>query len=401
MLIVIIRDGDRPSLKATRAGFVARLFGKRINVRYFYVCRNEKDKFRENWSSNTVDLATSPLGIFQYYTLMLLLKTPRELRDGIIRRIMTKHNFNTGDESFLTRISQALYQYFGRSARTARLMQFLRKNDSDKVFLIDGFFSINTVDLKKLKALGPIIYVSSDLAYDFYGDNIVASNLMFKFEQTVTAVSNLVIACSERDRLKYTRMGEKKALFYPNIFPIAEFEPDVKDQTPSIIIVLRGHWGSRADKSLKEVFKALSCIKRTINVTLIGTKPQKVPENVRLRHYEYIDGKLDFLMTLSRSWVGINLGIHAGGTNERKYDYAMAALVVLSDTCGVRGDILPHEYAYFDWYDLAAKLEQLLELGKESIDKMGLENRKQAISLAEKKLEELSKVLNNSKLCNY
>ena len=53
------------------------------------------------------------------------------------------------------------------------------------------------------------------------------------------------------------------------------------------------------------------------------------------------------------------MGIHLGGTNERKYDYAMAGLVVFSDNLGVRGDLLPHEYTYVDSYDLAAKLEQL------------------------------------------
>jgi hypothetical protein len=90
---------------------------------------------------------------------------------------------------------------------------------------------------------------------------------------------------------------------------------------------------------------------------------------------------------LSKSWIGINIGIHKGGSNERKYDYAMAGLVVFSDVLGCRGDLLAHEYCYLDHNDLAVKLEQLLELGQEKIIEMGLENRKQAISLAGKTFE--------------
>ncbi len=70
---------------------------------------------------------------------------------------------------------------------------------------------------------------------------------------------------------------------------------------------------------------------------------------------------------LSKSWIGINIGIHKGGSNERKYDYAMAGLVVFSDILGCRGDLLPHEYTYLDSNDLAAKLEQLMEFGKKRL----------------------------------
>jgi hypothetical protein len=396
VLLVIIRDGDKPSLNATKAGFVARLFNDSLGAKPFYVCRNEKGKFKEIWYNDNADLATSPLGIFQYYTSMLLLKSPKEFHDGIVRRLMKNGKSKTETLGSLRKVSYALYQYFGRSARIVDLLAFLRKTDLDKAFIIDGFFSIGTVDLKKLKALGPIIYVSSDLAYDFYGDNKVASHLMLKFEQTAVPLFDLVIACSERDRLKYIELGAKKAIFYPNIYPVADFSPSSKVQNPSVCIVLRSHWGSRAEESLREVFKALSCINRTINVTLIGMSPSQVPKNVRVSHYAYIGTKSEFLTVLSESWVGINLGIHAGGTNERKYDYGMASLVVLSDTLGVRGDLLPHEYAYLDYYDLAAKLDQLFDLGREEINQMGIQNQKSVISLAMGQKEELLKAIHNS-----
>jgi hypothetical protein len=294
-------------------------------------------------------------------------------------------------EGFLSVLSDALYQYFGMTARTKRLMFFLHKLNLPKIFLIDEFWSINTVNLKLLKRMGPIIYVSQDVAYNRFGyeDNFIAKKLMYKLESDAVAIADIVVACSERDRLKYIEMGAKKTVFYPNIYPIEEFEPGNKDPTPSICIVLRGHWGARAERALDEIFKALSHIDKEIRVYTIGIKPQRVPKNIYLQHYARIPSKLDYLNTLNKSWIGINIGIHMGGTNERKYDYAMASLVVFSDNFGARGDLLPFEYTYVDSHDLAAKLEQLLQFGKEKIMEMGAQNRKQALSLAMQRREEL------------
>ena len=301
------------------------------------------------------------------------------------------------NKGFLSVLSQALYQYFARSARTGGLIRFLRKLNSPKIFLIDEFLSLNSVNLKELKDLGLIIYVSQDLAHNRFGfgDNFIAKKLMYKLERDAIALADVVIACSEMDRLKYIEMGARKAIFYPNIYPITEFEPCNKDQAPSISIVLPEHWGSRADRSLEEIFKALSCVDRKIRVYLIGIEPQRVPRNIGLQYYEFIPNKLDYLRTLSKSWIGINIGIHRGGTNERKYDYAMAGIVVFSDNLGARGDLLPYEYTYVDSHDLAAKLEQLLKFGKEKIVEMGMQNREQAVSLAEKQREKLLRMVNS------
>jgi hypothetical protein len=202
-------------------------------------------------------------------------------------------------------------------------------------------------------------------------------------EHDAVALSDLVVACSERDRLKYLEMGARKVLFYPNIYPITEFEAACKDQEPCLSIVLRGHWGEEINRSLEEIFKALSCINKKIKVNLIGINSLYVPTNVELQHYEYFPNKMDYLTILSKSWIGINIGIHLGGTNERKYDYAMAGLVVFSDNFGSRGDLIPHEFTYVDAEDFAAKLSQLLRFGKERLFEMGLENREQALFLAE------------------
>ena len=159
--------------------------------------------------------------------------------------------------------------------------------------------------------------------------------------------------------------------------------PDTKDQTPSITLVLKAYWGPVAKKSLDQIFTALSYIDvKNIKLYLIGINPQAIPKNIKLQHWTTIPSKADFLRILSKSWIGLNIGIHKGGTNERKYEYARAGLVVFSDCLGTRGDILPNEYTYLDSHDLAAKLKQVIELGQQQVTEMGNENREQALNLA-------------------
>jgi hypothetical protein len=392
-MLVVIRDGGEEL--SPKASFVAKLFRSRSNTRFLYVFRKEEEKFREKWGYNQIELATSTTGILLYYFLMVL-QSPKDLRDGLLRRLFHRRREHVLiKEGFLSVLSQALYQYFARSARTDGLIRFLKKLNSPKIFLIDEFWSLNSVNLKELKNLGLIIYLSQDLAHNRFGfgENFRAKKLMYKLERNAIALADVVIACSERDRLKYVEMGARKAIFYPNIYPITEFEPCDKDQTPTISIVLPKHWGPRADRSLEKIFKALSYVDRKIRVYLIGIQPQRVPRNIELQYYKFIPNKSDYLRTLSKSWVGINIGIHKGGTNERKYDYAMAGTVVLSDNLSARGDLLPYEYTYVDSHDLAAKSERLLEFGQEKIAEMGIQNRKEVISLAEKQRDILLRMV--------
>jgi len=391
-MLVVINNGGELSLKAK---FIIQLLGLDSKDRILYVFKKE-DMFKEKWDHNQVELATSISGIMAYFFLMMV-KSPKDLKDGVLRRLINrKSESGLFKEGFFSALSEALYQYFVVPARTESIICYLSKLNSPKFFLVDEYSSIKTVNLKALKRLGPIIYVSQDVAYNRFGfgDNFITRKLMYNLERNAATLADVIVACSERDRLKYIEMGARKVFFYPNIYPITEFEPDEKDKMPSVSIVLRGHWGSIAERSLEEIFKALSLLDGKIKVYMIGIAPTILPGNIVLQHYKCIPSKLDYLNILSKSWIGINVGIHLGGANERKYDYAMAGLVVFSDDLGVRGDLLPHEYSYVDSYDLAAKLEQLLEFGKDEIAEMGKQNRKQALSLTKKHREILLKTLN-------
>ncbi|MCW3997064.1 MAG: glycosyltransferase [Candidatus Bathyarchaeota archaeon] len=400
-MLIIIRNEEKLSLKTN---FVTQLFRLISNNKVIYVFRKDSEKFGEKWLHDQVKLASSVRGVFLSFLLMML-KSPKDFRNGLMVRLsLLKRKHTLIEKGFFSILSNTLYLFFGSSVRANRLIRVLNQLCSPKIFLIDEFLSLNCFDLKKLKLLGPIIYVSQDLAYKRFGfgDNFITRKLMFKLEQDAVVHFDLVVACSEMEKLKYLEMGARHVIFYPNIYPTREFEPCDKAEIPRICIVLREHWGSRGEQSLEIIFNALACLDRQISVCLLGIKPSKVPKNIVLEHYEFLQSKLDYLEVLSKSWIGINVGIHMAGTNERKYDYAEAGTVVLSDILGARGDLLPYEYTYVDSHDLAAKIGQLLEFSRTSLIEMGEKNRKHVLSMAEKErlklLDNIGEILKRSNL---
>ena len=394
-MFVVIRDGDTGlSLKAR---FIVQLLESSFNTHFLYVFRKDQEMFSEKVGPNKIELATSARGIILYFFLMLL-KSPQDLREGLIRRLLNVNNQNKiVTKGFLSVLSAALYQYLGRSGRTDRLITFLRKLNLPMIFIIDEFWSLNSVRLKDLKDMGMIIYVSQDIAYNRYNyaDNLFARTLLFRLERNFLANVNLVIACSETERIKYLEMGAKKVFVLPNFYPFGGFKSDKKDEMPSISIVMREHWGSTGQRFLEELFRSFGCLDRQIKVYVIGIKPKKVPKNVVLEYTKFITSKLDYLRKISKSWVGINIGIHMGGVNARKFDYAEAGAVVFSDFFGARGDLLPHEYTYVDFHDFAAKIKQLLEFDKADVIKMGKENREYVLQMAETKKREILNEISN------
>ena len=335
------------------------------------------------------------MGIITNY-LLLMLRSPADFRDALSRRFsLTQYKTVLTGDGFLSTLRRTLYLRFGTSARVSTLMAFLRHLNSPRVFVVDEFFSLNCLDLKKLKLLGSIIYVSQDIAYNRYdfAGNFISKELMFRLERDALVNFDLVVACNEREKLTYLEMGAKNAIFYPNIYPTKEFEPSEKDEMPSISIVLRDHWGSRSEQCLNTIFNALGSLDSQLIVHLMGARAPRVPKNITIKYHEFMPSKLDYLKVLSKSWIGINAGIHMAGTNERKYDYAEAGTVVFSDTLGVRGDLLLHEYTYVDSNDLTAKIGQLLELGKANLFEMGNGNRRYVLALAEKERQKLSGTL--------
>ncbi len=85
--LLVIRDSWEKISQKTR--FVSKIFGENSNINIFYVVRKDEDRFREKWHTDKVELATSTSGILFSY-LLILLKSPKDLHDRILRRLFKK-----------------------------------------------------------------------------------------------------------------------------------------------------------------------------------------------------------------------------------------------------------------------------------------------------------------------
>jgi hypothetical protein len=384
-MIFVLNDGGVVSPKAKLVVDLFREGGDEV----FYIFR--KNKLTETWGSHFVELSDSTVSAFGSFALMPI-KSPGALRDGVLRRFFGKKGSRKLlAEGFLSNLGIALSYCLTYSTKTDRLVEFLRASSSPKIFLIDEFSGSSIVDLKVLKEMGKIVYISQDFASDRFGfsDNRISKALVRKLEDNVIAQADLIIACSERDQLKYTEKNAKKVVFYPNIYPLQGVKPVEKAQSPTICVVLKDYWGSQADSALEEILRAMALLTVKVTVVVIGKKPQKMPKNASLQYYKSIPDKAEFLRIMGKAWVCINVGFHLGGSNERKNDYSMAGCVVLSDRLGARGDFLPFEYTYVDCHDLTAKLKQLFRLGRNRLQEMGAENHEYILRFAEGQKEKL------------
>ena len=165
-MLVIIRNEETLSQKTK---FVLHLLNQTQKTKFLYVFKKESNKFKEKWLKNEVQLPSTALSLLIYYSFMLL-KSPKDARNGLMARLsLARRKHLLIGAGFLSTLSRTLYLRFGISARTNRLFRFLDQSSFQNFFLIDEFLSLKCIDLKKLKLLGPLIYVSQDTAYNRFG----------------------------------------------------------------------------------------------------------------------------------------------------------------------------------------------------------------------------------------
>ena len=199
-MLIVVRNDKNLSPKAE---FIVHLINQNFNNKVFYVFKRDGAEFSEKWRCNQVQLASSTMGLIMYYLLMML-KSPRDFGNGMLIRlslIKRRHVLTEKltEKGFLSTLSRALYFRYGTSARDSRLMRFLNKLSSPKLFLVDEFVSIGCLNLQKIKLLGPIIYVSQDISYNRFGfgDNFITRKLLLNLERNAISEVDLVVACSE------------------------------------------------------------------------------------------------------------------------------------------------------------------------------------------------------------
>lgn len=240
---------------------------------------------------------------------------------------------------------------------------------------------------------GPaVIYLSHDYEPHFAPDRYSAALARKRIDSALKA-ADLLVAATEADRSSYLAHGvmdEGKAVVYPNVFPPAELwrrRRPARREGPFTIAVVQTGWLGRkgALEDARRLASALRLLPPSARVavesygTELGAFLRVVlPSSVELRPSRRVPGRVAFLEALSGAQAGVNFGHWAGGANVKKFDFALAGLVVLSDGLGSRGGLLPHERVFEGPEGLAAAVDELAGINDDELSRMGRENSRSA-----------------------
>lgn len=282
----------------------------------------------------------------------------------------------------------ALMDYLGNRFDADPLWEsFPRDRPSLAVFDHLSSFALSGWDWRGRRA-PRAVYLSHDYEPEFATDWYLRSLINKRIDSALRKTDLLVVA-SERDRLSYLSHGilaEDRVVVYPNIFPPApgwEGGAELKRSSApfTLAMVATGWLGERGSREDAEFLgSALRLLPRArVRVLSFGDElgaalARVLPDTVELRAFGRVPERDDFLRALSGAHAGLNLAHWAGGTNVKKYDYALAGLVVLSNPLGARGGLIPHEWTFADGADLVAKVAELMDLGSSTAARMGREN---------------------------
>ena len=262
-----------------------------------------------------------------------------------------------------------------------------RVRDGDVIVLdgLKGFQMVSpALNLLRRKSV-TVIYLSHNYEADYYKG---FSRWIKSREQVAVSVSDIVIAASQRDFVRYVTeldADETKIVVFPNIFP-EQYKPMPKHSGKSLAVICTN----------KDIIRFLDIAIRlhaVNNIVCIGRYSEHVPpklNGVTIRRYTSIPSRSEFLSVLSQAHAGLNHGTWLGGSNVKKFDYALSGLAIFSTGTGFRGEYLPGEIACTDPYDFAAKIHSL---STSELIKLGKLNKDKALLLFEKAVSALREQL--------
>ncbi|MCS7142380.1 MAG: hypothetical protein NZ920_01100 [Aigarchaeota archaeon] len=293
-------------------------------------------------------------------------------------------------------------------------MDLLSKDEGKrKIFLFDDVTSafVFSIDyLKRLRRGGGLLIYDSQNYYSSAPKRVVDN------ERRFMEMMDLVITSSYRDRYYYQKAFSdyaSKFLVIPNCFPPISYisspertlSRDVADSKIGIAITGPSGLGSKAAaefvSTVGAAFKNLD--RKDVVLYLYGKVYDLISQRAdAIKGVEVVNMGLErdrakYIHKLSSARIGINHTNKHSAANTKKFDYALAGLVILSNPLGAKGEPLPYEYTYIDEGDLRVKLEWLIE-NVERLMSWGEENYMQAIRYSITAFNELRRSLESTLL---
>lgn len=273
--------------------------------------------------------------------------------------------------------------------------------DRKMLIVVDDFSTLSMLGYEGIDMLvesgSPIVYLS----HNHYNLPKKLKNL----ESYLMDNCSFSIVASDRDYLLYKtsyNLPTNKMVVYPNIYPL--FLPPSKEDNINLAtekesiqtIVL--NMGSKVKDdvcgSLIRTVNMASEMVKGLKIMIIGdrlaTLARNYSWNVNVEYIPHITDRFRFILKMSTGHIGVNFSYKGVGTNIKKFDYALAGLVVLSNTQGCKGELIPYEYTFFDEADFYVKLTDLL---RSDLLNFGHENRRCVLSRAQRSYQELYKTM--------
>ena len=225
---------------------------------------------------------------------------------------------------------------------------------------------------------------------DYFEEYPLAKSYMIEYfrklliknvKQLIDKYIDIIILNSRRDLYIYTELFPKKTIIYlPTIYLPTDYVPCSHKKPEDKLIINVVH---RSNVSNEFVNILIKYIQKQFDTVLVRSIGKPIPG---AQYVGWIPTRKDFLDYLSEGHAGINFSAvypYQSGTNVKRYDYALACNVVLTQSLSVTGEQLPFEIVFVDEYDLLAKLydkdiQYFINGGKENL-KYALELREKSI----------------------
>ena len=299
-----------------------------------------------------------------------------------------------------------LLDYMGNGFDTAPLREALAKG-GPSLAVFDHLSSFAYLGWKGHRGrAAKVVYLSHDYEPEFVRERYLAALIRKRIDFALKE-TDLLVASSERDRLSYLSHGtidRERVLVYPNIFPPSSDWRSApyfdRSSAPFTLAMVETAWlggqGSREDADLVRSALGLLPPRARVRILAFGESlaadlSRGLPGSAEVRRMGRVPERGEFLTALSAAHAGVNVAHWSGGTNVKKYDYALAGLMVLSNPEGARGGLIPHERVFTDGADLAAKILELMDLGSGRVVRMGRENAEAANAVAREASATLSR----------
>ena len=348
-------------------------------------------------------------GSTRLHFLLNIIRNALNISDMLIYTVDELDTVSSKAYAFIARVlshlsitlASSLREYRFNAVNCKKLVNIINKNEKDDLILIlDHIRSVIMIancinDLLKYK--DHIIHISHDFSTEHPYRSYFTTGLNKKSLKILEKLNPITITVSMRDKILYEESANlNDVIVFPNIYPPIDDKMNIinyaisKNEDSLIINIVKPVMSVNYIKILNKLIKTLEkYLDYKIKIRIISSNISYFEKDLSNKYNDRkisievsnnIPSRIDYLKYLSEGHIGIVelYGKYSSGTNVRRYDYALAAVMPALYYINVQGERMPHEIVFRDIEDLVAKLTYL---SINELIRYGISNKEYAIDL--------------------